>query len=73
MTINEFKSLREKLGLTQQEFGEKLGFATEYARNRVSEIERGVKKISRPVQIIAEFLSNEVRAKKKKTVKGGRK
>ncbi len=49
------KSLRKRLALSQQEFGEELGFG-EGSRFRVSEIERGDAPISRHVEKLCRYI-----------------
>jgi transcriptional regulator with XRE-family HTH domain len=56
MKRNEFKALRENVHLTQQQFGEILGFGKAGARMRVSEIERGDAPVSRPVEILCQYI-----------------
>ena len=57
MNKEEFKALREGLGLSQQEFGVALGFGDSGANVRVSEIERGDSPISRHVEIICRYMA----------------
>lgn len=56
MDRNDFKALRQRLGLTQQKFGEQLGFSKQWARMRVSEIERGVKGVSKRTELICRLI-----------------
>lgn len=48
MTGKEFKTIRLKLGMTQQEFGKMLGYKRPQVR--ISEFERGVRPISNAPQ-----------------------
>ena len=57
MTKEEFKALREGLGLSQQEFGAALGFGENGANVRISEIERGDASVSRHVEIICRYMA----------------
>lgn len=56
MNRKAFKQLRERLELSQQQFGLALGFYEFGARFRVSEIERGDKPISRHVEILCQYM-----------------
>lgn len=49
-----FKALRERMGLNQADFGKLFGFSR--PQQRVSEIERGEKKVSNQVRQIARYL-----------------
>lgn len=48
--------MREKLDLSQQQFGEALGFREAGAKMRVSEIERGDIPISRHVEVLCQYI-----------------
>jgi len=52
MTAAEFSAARLALGLTQQEFADLLGIAT---NKHISDIERGVRNVSRTVALLAEI------------------
>lgn len=57
MNAMEFMALRRKLGLTQQQFGEKLKFA--HPQPRISEIERGKQPVSPHVAALCEYIERE--------------
>ena len=54
MTPGELKALRKELGMTQETFGQALGYA--YPKVRISELEHGRKNISSQVEIICAYL-----------------
>lgn len=60
MTPQEIKDLRKKIGDTQKEFAQKLGF-TDY--NTVSRWERGVRKPHSSALILLKQLKNELENK----------
>jgi len=62
MTGEELKALREKLGFTQTEFGQRVGVA----RNTVTRWETGLRRIPEPVVRLASYLAKEVRTEKQK-------
>lgn len=56
MTPDEFITLRLKLGLNQREMGEKLGIR----RSAVAKIEAGRNLMSKPVELLAKKLVEEL-------------
>lgn len=52
MKPEQLRERRLKLGMTQQEFGEKLGFSKKWARMRVSELELGKKTITQKTALL---------------------
>ena len=61
MTKEEFRTCRDKLGLTQQEMAEELGFKSSMA---ISLIERGERRITPTVEKLIGIILNK---KKKKS------
>ncbi len=60
------RSIRKQMGLTQQEFGVKLGFSQGGANVRISEIENGKAPLSKKTRMIMEALiKKEVPVRKK--------
>jgi len=53
MQPNEFQKVRNKLGYTQAQFAEKLGYAT---RSMICQFEKGTKKISPRVAMLCDYL-----------------
>ena len=54
MTKDELKALRAKLGLTQEQMGDRLGIS----RDAVYSLECGRNNMSRPVEMLANLLAN---------------
>lgn len=52
------------MGISQQKFGELLGFAPKWARMRISELERGDKPISRRTAMICAMLGNQKKGRR---------
>ena len=63
MKAHEFRAIRIKLNLNQQDFGEALGFSPKGATQRVSEIERGARPAMpariKLARILAEQMENK--------------
>lgn len=60
MNKAQFKNIRLSMGVSQQEFGEALGFSKKWARMRISEIECGRKKVSKRTEALCGAL-NKIR------------
>ncbi len=56
MQPNEFQKVRNKLGYTQAQFAERLGYAT---RSMICQLEKGTKKISPRVAMLCDFMMRE--------------
>ena len=62
MTGDELKQLRTRLGLTQDELGQRLGVA----RVTVARWELGLRQISEPMARLIQYLQKEVKAEQQK-------
>lgn len=60
MTPEQIKSLRLALGLSQDEFAEKLGYDGPHAHQTVSKLELGIKAPSGPVRRLLEIMSRDI-------------
>ncbi|MGE0823231.1 MAG: helix-turn-helix domain-containing protein [Candidatus Binatia bacterium] len=61
MTGQDLKELRIRLGLTQEELGQRLGVA----RVTVARWELGLRQIAEPMARLVQYLAKEVKAEKK--------
>jgi len=57
MNKAQFKKIRLSLNMSQQKFGEILGFSKKWARMRVSEMECGRKKVSKRTEVLCGVLT----------------
>lgn len=58
-TPKQIQGLREHLGWTQTEMGRYLGYAESGAQVRISELERGVRRVSGAVERLLALLADE--------------
>ena len=63
MTPNQIKSLRQALGLSRNEFGERLGYEGSNVYETVEKLETGVKTPSGPVRKLLQLLSENINNK----------
>ena len=68
MTPAEFKDARKTLGLTQEQFAERLGFG-QHGRRQVQRIEKGAN-VTGPMALAVQFLLSE-RARQPHPQEGG--
>jgi len=59
MTPDQIKSLRNALGLSRNEFGERLGYEGSNVYETVEKLETGVKAPSGPVRKLLEIMSKQ--------------
>jgi len=60
LTPDKIKSLRQALGLSRNEFGERLGYEGSNVYETVEKLETGVKTPSGPVRKLLQLLSENI-------------
>lgn len=57
--MNNLKALRKSLGLTQDQMGREIGLGGKYVKQQYNKIERGVRPLTKPQQIIVGMLAKQ--------------